>query len=144
LDENAIHIVPLATQVVDLLLQLKTITGHGRYLFPSLRSLISGDRGISENTVNVALRNMGFTKEQMTAHGFRAMASTILNDHGWSADAIERQLSHVERNAVRGAYNHAEYLDTRREMMQWYADWLDMQKQRSFHDDTSKHNLGSP
>jgi integrase len=68
---------------------------------------------------------MGFEKEQMTAHGFRAMASTILNDHGWPSDAIERQLAHVEQNSVRAAYNHAEYLDKRREMMQWYADWLD-------------------
>ena len=80
---------------------------------------------MSENAILVALRAMGFSKEQMTAHGFRAMASTRLNEMGWPPDVIERQLAHVEGNAVRAAYNHAEYLPERRKMMQFWADWLD-------------------
>ena len=86
---------------------------------------------MSENTIRVALRAMGYGNEDMTAHGFRAMASTTLYDsERFSRDSIERQLSHAEKNAVVAAYNHAEYLPQRREMMQWYADWLDQQKQK--------------
>jgi integrase len=80
---------------------------------------------MSENTVRGALIRLGFGKDEMSAHGFRGMASTMLNEQGWPPDVIERQLSHVEKNAVRDAYNHAEYLPQRREMMQWWADWLD-------------------
>ncbi|MDR3231817.1 MAG: tyrosine-type recombinase/integrase [Synergistaceae bacterium] len=82
-----------------------------------------------ERNVMAALRRMGFEKDQMTAHGFRAMASTILNEQGWPPDVIERQLAHVEGNSVRAAYNHAEYLPGRRKMMQHWANWLDGLKQ---------------
>ena len=80
---------------------------------------------MSENTVSMALRAMGFSREEMTAHGFRGMASTILNENGFSPDTIERQLAHMEKNAIRAAYNHAEYLPERRKMMQWWAEWLE-------------------
>ena len=80
---------------------------------------------MSENTVRVALRSMGYTNDDMTAHGFRGMASTRLNEMGWPPDVIERQLAHAERNSVRAAYNHAEYLPERRKMMQAWADYLD-------------------
>jgi integrase len=79
---------------------------------------------MSENTIRVALRTMGYGNDDMTAHGFRAMASTTLNENGWEVDVIERQLAHAERSSVRAAYNHAEYLPRRREMMQWWADFL--------------------
>lgn len=80
---------------------------------------------MSENTVNGALRRLGYTKEEMTGHGFRSMASTILNEQGWNRDAIERQLAHSERDGVRAAYNYAEYLPERKRMMQAWADYLD-------------------
>jgi integrase len=80
---------------------------------------------MSENTINAALRSLGFDKDTMSAHGFRAMASTRLNELGWPADIIERQLAHGERNKVRAAYNRAQYLADRRRMMQAWADYLD-------------------
>lgn len=116
------HIVPLSTQALKLLEELRPISGSGRWLFPSPRN---DGRPLSENGVRVALRSMGFRNEDITPHGFRAMASTLLNENGWLPDVIERQLAHVERNQVRAAYNHAEYLSERRRMMQWWADWLD-------------------
>ena len=116
------HIVPLARQTVALLEELRGFTGRGRWLFPSARR---DGRCMSENTIRVALRSMGYGNEDMTAHGFRSMASTTLNENGWAVDVIERQLAHAEKNAVRAAYNHAEYLPQRREMMQWWADFLD-------------------
>jgi integrase len=117
-----LHIVPLSRQAVKILTELKTPTGSQEWLFPSPRR---DGRCMSENGVRVALRAMGYEKEDMTAHGFRGMASTILNEHGFMPDIIERQLSHIDKNAIRSAYNHAEYLSQRREMMQWWADWLD-------------------
>ena len=117
-----VHIVPLARQAVELLMSLRKLTGAQRWLFPSAR----GDgRPMSENAVRVALRAMGYGNNDMTPHGFRGMASTRLNEMGWSPDVIERQLAHVEKNSVRAAYNHAEYLEERRRMMQAWADWLD-------------------
>ena len=80
---------------------------------------------MSENTVNAALRNLGYTKAQMTGHGFRSMASTSLHEQGWPSDVIERQLAHAERNSVKAAYNRAEHLPERRKMMQAWADYLD-------------------
>jgi integrase len=80
---------------------------------------------MSENTVNGALRRLGYSKEEMTGHGFRSMASTLLNEQGWNRDAIERQLAHAERDSVRAAYNYAEHLPERRKMMQSWADYLD-------------------
>ena len=80
---------------------------------------------MSENTVTAALRRLGYTGEEMTGHGFRSMASTLLNEHGWKADAIERQLAHGAKDKVRAAYNYAEFLPERRRMMQWWANYLD-------------------
>ncbi len=79
-------------------------------------------------TANAAIRRMGYGKDEFTGHGFRSMASTILNEHQWNRDWIERQLAHAESDSIRAAYNHAEYLPERKKMMQWWADWLDAQK----------------
>ena len=119
------HVVPLAKQVVELLRDLYQFSGHGRFLFPGARNVAKGDRPICENAVVAALRRMGFEKEEMTAHGFRSMASTSLNENGFNSDVIERQLAHIERNSVRAAYNYADYLPERRKMMQWWADHID-------------------
>ncbi|MFO1418514.1 MAG: tyrosine-type recombinase/integrase [Methylotetracoccus sp.] len=116
------HIVPLARQAVDILSDLYPLTGSSRYVFPSERS---HERPMSSNTLLASLRRLGYSKDEMTPHGFRHMASTLLNEQGWNRDAIERQLAHVERNAVRRAYNHAEHLPERRRMMQAWADYLD-------------------
>jgi integrase len=119
------HIVPLPTQAVAILRELQPLTGSGandRFLFPSIRTRTEP---MSENTVNAALRRMGFDKDTMTGHGFRAMASTRLNELGWKSDVIERQLAHAERNKVRAAYNRAQYMAERRTMMQAWADYLD-------------------
>jgi len=83
---------------------------------------------MSENTVLAALRRLGYASDEMTGHGFRSMASTLLNEQGWNPDAIERQLAHGERNTVRAAYNYAEYLPERKKMMQQWADYLDKLK----------------
>ncbi len=115
------HIVPLSSQVVAAFQELKTHTGKGPYLFPNQKNLL---RFMSENTMLFALYRMGYHL-RTTGHGFRSTASTILNEHGFQADVIERQLSHSERNKVRAAYNHAQYLSERRKMMQWWADYLD-------------------
>jgi len=80
---------------------------------------------MSANTIRTALQTLGYDGDVMTAHGFRTTASTLLNEQGWSPDAIERQLAHAPRDHVRAAYNRAHYLDERRRMMQWYADYLD-------------------
>lgn len=116
------HMVPLSSQAVAILRELLPLTGSGHYLFPGLRT---NTRPMSENTVNAALRRLGYSTEQMTGHGFRHMASTRLNELGWNPDAIERQLAHRDRNAIRGTYNLAQYLDERRRMMQSWADYLD-------------------
>jgi integrase len=117
-----LHIVPLARQVLDWLRELHSMTGRGRFLFPSLQTKL---RPISENTVNVALRRLGYSRDEMTGHGFRAMASTLLNEKGWHPDVIELQLAHAELNKVRAAYNRAQRLAERRAMMQAWADYLD-------------------
>ena len=119
---NQLHIVPLPVQVIKLLEELRPYTGHGVYLFPSVRTL---DRPISDMTLLAALRRMGYTREQMTVHGFRSLASTLLNELGYNRDWIERQLAHGERNSIRAAYNYAEYLPERRRMMQEWANYLD-------------------
>jgi integrase len=115
------HIVPLSTQAVAVLLELKELTGQWDFVFPN-RQKPSGC--MSENTILFALYRMGY-HSRATGHGFRSTASTILNEHGFAPDVIERQLAHCERNAVRAAYNHAQYLPERRKMMQWWADYLD-------------------
>lgn len=116
------HIVPLSKQAIAILHELKPLTGKSKYLFPGVRS---HSRPMSDNTVNAALRRLGYEKEEMTGHGFRSMASTILNEQGWGRDAIERQLAHAERNSIRAAYNFAEYLPERRKMMQSWANYLE-------------------
>jgi integrase len=118
------HIVPLSKQALELLRQLFKFTGHGRYAFPSVRTP-AGDRPMSDNTINAALRRLGYSKDEIVAHGFRAMASTLLYEHNWPGDVIEIQLAHREHNKVKAAYNHAQYMDKRREMMQWWADYLE-------------------
>jgi integrase len=116
------HIVPLSKQAIVVLEELQPLTGDTKYLFPSIRTWI---KPMSENTVNAALRGLGFSSDELTAHGFRSMASTLLNEQGWHRDAIERQLAHGERDQVRAAYNYAEHLPERRKMMQSWADYLD-------------------
>jgi len=120
------HRVPLAAQTVAILKELHAVTGHGKFVFPSFRSAA---RCMSENTVNGALRRLGFGKEEMTGHGFRSAASSMLNESGkWNPDAIEAQLAHIEANSVRKAYARAEYWDERVKMMAWWADYLDTLK----------------
>jgi integrase len=120
---RAPHIVPLSKQAIMILRELQPLTGSGTYVFPGARS---SKRPMSENAVTAALRRLGYSKEEMTGHGFRSMASTLLNEQGkWKPDAIERQLAHGERDAVRAAYNYAEHLPERRKMMQAWADLLD-------------------
>jgi integrase len=116
------HIVPLSTQSVSILRDIQPTTGDGKYVFPSPRSRT---RPLSNVALLAALRRMGYEQGTVTVHGFRSTASTLLNEQGWRADAIERQLGHGERNLVRAAYNHAEYLVERKLMMQGWANYLD-------------------
>lgn len=119
------HIVPLSTQAIAILEAVQPLTGTGQYVFPSSR----GDgRPMSDNTIRTALKSLGYDSDVMTAHGFRTTASTLLNEQGWSPDAIERQLAHAPRDQVRAAYNRAQYLEERRRMMQSWADYLDSLK----------------
>ena len=124
------HLVPLSCQAIAILRELAPLTHSAvsagpSYLFPSVRTRT---RPISENTVNGALRRLGYSHDEMTGHGFRSMASTLLNEQGWNRDAIERQLAHAERDGVRAAYNRAEHLPERKRMMQAWADYLDKLK----------------
>jgi integrase len=116
------HIVPLSRQAVAILRNLEPLTGGGRYVFPNPRD---PDRPMSENCLTAALRSMGYSGEEMTWHGFRATASTLLAELGWDDQWIEMQLAHSERNKSKKAYNHAKYLPQRRSMMQAYSDYLD-------------------
>lgn len=115
-------IVPLSRQALAILCELKPITGQGRYVFPAIGPQ---QRPLSENTLGAALRRIGYTSEEMTAHGFRSMASTLLNEQGWHPDIIELQPAHKERNKVRAVYNRAQRLAERRKMVQAWADYLD-------------------
>lgn len=115
-------IVPLSTQAVAILRELHAIIGPDGYVFPSMRSRA---RCMSENTVNAALRRMGYIKQEMTVHGFRHMASTLLHERGYKSDWIERQLAHGDSNSVRARYNFAEYLPERRRMMKEWANYFD-------------------
>ena len=122
--EGLPHVVPLSKQVIAIIGDLKPITGAGRYLFPSLRS---PKRPISNNTLNAAMRRLGFSTEEMTAHGFRKSASTLLHEMGYSPDEIETQLAH-KRPGVAGIYNKSHLLKQRTKMMQEWADYLDKLK----------------
>jgi integrase len=116
------HIVPLSRQAVEILRELAPLTGNNRYVFPAVGPQA---RPLSDNTLGAALRRIGYSSDEMTAHGFRTMASTLLNEQGWHPDLIELQLAHKERNEVRAAYNRAQRLGERRKMMQAWADYLD-------------------
>ncbi|MDL2317129.1 integrase arm-type DNA-binding domain-containing protein [Desulfovibrio sp. OttesenSCG-928-A18] len=122
------HVVPLARQVVELFAAMREYSGGGKLVFPSP---FSATRCISDMGLLNALRRMGYEKGVMTIHGFRGMASTLLNEQGYRPDVIEAQLAHGERNTVRKAYNHAEYLPERRRMMQEWADFLDGLREQS-------------
>jgi integrase len=118
------HLVPLASQALQYLIELKPLTGHGKYVFPSLRS---GERPMSDNTVNAALRRMGFSQDEMSAHGFRATARTLMVERipGISPDVIEAQLAHGKSGPLGMAYDRAEFLEQRRKMMVEWASYLD-------------------
>lgn len=120
------HKIYLAPQAITVLEELQSVTGHCKLVFPGF---VKADRPISENTLNVALRRMGYSQDEMTSHGFRASASTLLNESGkWSSDAIERQLAHIENNDVRRAYARGLHWDERVKMMTWWANHLDKLK----------------
>ena len=121
------HIIPLAAQAIKVLVELHEFSGSGKYLFPSIRT---ETRPISDATLLNALRRMGYAKDEMCTHGFRSVASTLLNELGYNRDWIERQLAHGERNDVRAAYNYAEYLPERRRMMTEWAEYLDELKKK--------------
>lgn len=115
------HLVPLSRQALALLAQIKPLEGRSAFVFPGRNR----DKPISNNTMLYALYRMGY-KGRMTGHGFRAIASTIMNESGrFRSDVVERQLAHTERNQIRAAYNRAEYLDERRDLMQWWGDYLE-------------------
>lgn len=115
------HLVPLSRQVKSLLLELKEITGWGRYAFPGRND---ANKPMSEASINQVIKRVGYAGKA-TGHGFRHTMSTVLHEKGFSSAWIEAQLAHADRNTIRGTYNHAQYLDGRREMLQWYADYLD-------------------
>lgn len=115
------HIVPLSRQAIEVIKALEPISGNRRHLFPNRNKPLSC---ISENTLLFAMYRMGY-RGRATTHGFRSTASTVLNEHGFRPDVIERQLAHAERNKVRASYNHAQYLPERQQMMQWWADYID-------------------
>jgi integrase len=117
------HSVPLSRQALAILNEMRSLSGSGRYVFPSIRTRA---RPISDNTINAALRRMGYSKEQMTAHGFRTSASSLLNESGkWNPDAIERALAHMVAGSVRRIYNQSAYWGERVAMAQWWSDYLD-------------------
>jgi len=117
------HVVPLSTQVIDLLKLAEAHRGRSKYVFPAVRTWL---RPMSENTLNAALRRMGYTTDEMTSHGFRSTASTLLNESGkWSSDAIERALAHKDGDNVRAAYHRGTHWAERVKMAQWWSDYLD-------------------
>ena len=117
------HAVPLSKQASAIIGEIEHDASYSSFLFPSLRAL---DRPMSDNTINAALRRLGFSKDQMTGHGFRAMAATLLNEMGkWNPDAIERQLAHADGNSIRRAYARGQYWDERVRMMQHWSNHLD-------------------
>jgi integrase len=133
------HIIPLSKQALEILEELKQMTGHGKYLFPGCRRTTIC---MSNCTILAALRRLGYSGEDMTAHGFRSLASTLLNELGWEPDFIERQLAHAPRNKVRATYNRAIYLQKRREMMQAWADYLDELRERVREQERQRYKNG--
>jgi integrase len=125
---NTQHIVPLSTQAIDILQELHPLTGRGRYVFPSARNP-RGDKPMSDNAILAAMRRMGIDKDEMSGHGFRAMARTILDEVlGFRPDYIEHQLAHAVRDPNGRAYNRTAHLPERKQMMQDWADYLDKLK----------------
>jgi integrase len=123
------HVVPLSRQSLEILTQIRSLTGGGRFVFPALGK---PNNPMSENTATAALRRMGFAADEMTAHGFRAMASTLLNESGkWSPDAIERALAHNDNDQVRAAYHRGAHWAERVAMAQWWSDHLDSLRERA-------------
>ena len=117
------HHVPLSRQAVALSLEVQAVTGPAGFVFPSIRTRV---RPMSENTINAGLRRLGYASDEMTAHGFRAMASTLLNESGkWHPDAIERALARGDTDKVRAAYHRGAHRRERVEMAQWWSDYLD-------------------
>lgn len=116
------HIVPLSEQVIDLLKQIQPISGSYQYVFPSRTDY---RKHISDMAINTMIRRMGYSG-RATGHGFRHTMSTILHDQDFNTAWVEKQLAHVDKNSIRGTYNHAQYLDGRREVLQWYADYMEM------------------
>ena len=117
------HAVPLSRQAIAIVREIEHDAEYSNFLFPSLRA---PDRPMSDNTINAALRRLGYSKQQMTGHGFRAMAATLLNEMGtWNPDAIERQLAHADGNSIRRAYARGQYWDERVRMMAHWSDYLD-------------------
>ncbi len=125
---NTQHIVPLSRQAVEILQEIQPLTGRGRYVFPSARNP-KGDRPMSDNAILSAMRRMGIEKDEMSGHGFRAMARTILDEVlGFRPDYIEHQLAHAVRDPNGRAYNRTAHLPERHKMMQEWADYLDKLK----------------
>ncbi len=122
---QSVHLIPLSSQAVEVLRELYPLTGRFKYVFPSARG---ASRPMSENGVRSALRTLGYDNDTMTPHGFRGMASSLLNELGFNPDAVERQLAHQDTNKIRAAYNRAEYMEERTKMMQAWADYLDTLK----------------
>lgn len=120
--KKRIHLVPITVQVARILEELRPLTGAGTYLFPNTRR---ADDVMSATTVNRALEHMGYPSSAITGHDFRATASTMLYEKGYREEVVEMQLAHVEEKKTKRAYNHAKYLEERRDMMQWFADELD-------------------
>jgi len=117
------HLVPLSKQSLEILNSARALSAGQKYIFSSL---YPGNRPMSENTINASLRRMGYTGKEMTAHGFRSMASTLLNESGkWNADAIERALAHTDSSSVRGTYHRGTHWEERVRMAQWWSDYLD-------------------
>ena len=117
------HLVPLSRQAIAILKGVQPLTGQGGYVFPSVRT---HRRPMSDNTINAGLRRLGYATDEMTAHGFRAMASTLLNESGkWNPDAIERALAHGDTDKVRAAYHRGAHWKERVAMAQWWSDYLD-------------------
>ena len=114
------HLVPLSTQALDLLNELKMMTGNYRYVFPGAER---SEQAYEEASINQVIKRIGYGGK-VTGHGFRHSLSTILHEEGFNTAWIEIQLAHVDRNSIRGTYNHAQYLEKRNEMMQWYSDKL--------------------
>ena len=115
------HVIPLSTQSLSALRQLEELTGTYQLIFAGRNDV---NKAMSEASINMVIKRVGYDK-RATGHGFRHTMSTILHEQGFNTAWIEMQLAHVDKNSIRGTYNHAQYLDGRREMMQWYADYID-------------------